>query len=180
MDTLARLLSILGHPFAAVALLALADPTRPGVAAAVAGVVIAMLAALVARQRRTGAWSTVDASDRRERPILYAVAVAGVAAGLLAATATSHRELARGLLAVLVLLAAGAALNHWIKSSLHVAFAALAAVAWLARDPLAGLALAGAVPALAWARVRMRRHSVAEVAWGAALGLAGGAVLLAG
>ena len=75
-SAIARWISILLHPFAVFAALSLVaawrlDPASlPRTAIGIA-VAVAMVWAFVLQRRRSGRWGTVDASDRRERPIPY-------------------------------------------------------------------------------------------------------------
>ena len=71
----ARWTSILLHPFAVFAALALIaawrmDPASLPRTAIGMAVAVAIVWAFVLQRRRSGRWGTVDASDRRERPVL--------------------------------------------------------------------------------------------------------------
>ena len=110
---------------------------------------------------RSGRWSTIDASRPAERPPLYFVALSLAAlAAAWFATSPGLGFLGRGGAAVCLLLVVAALLNRWIKTSLHVAFAAYAAAVLLFLNPPAGLAFLAFVPVLGWARLAMRRHSL--------------------
>jgi membrane-associated phospholipid phosphatase len=177
--TLARAVSVAGHPFVtmlAFGLLAGGLGGAAGTSALAALAVVVPIALLAARQRRAGRWETVDASRPRERPALYAVG--GVAAAFLLAVLLLRGDvgIARELGAVLLLLAVAAAANRRVKTSLHVAFAALAATALLRLGSPAGWVLAAATPAIAWSRLHLERHTVREVLAGAALGVVAGAL----
>lgn len=67
--------------------------------------------------------------------------------------------------------------TRWIKVSLHMAFAALAATALaLFRSPI-GYLLLLALPALVWSRLILGRHTPLEVALGTIIGAGAGAAL---
>lgn len=120
---------------------------------------------------KSGHWSTIDASRPAERPPLYFLALS--LAALLAAyfaTSPGFGFLGRGGAAVCLLLVSAALLNRWIKTSLHVAFAAFAAAVLLVLNRPAGLAVLAFVPVLGWARLTMHRHSLPEVLAGALVG----------
>lgn len=170
----ARWVSIALHPFAvfiALTIVSVRVLAPQALGHALIGVSAAVLAcwAFVLQRRRGGHWSTVDASKASERPLLYAVLLAiltlcwwwmrGQAA-----------PLAQGIVAVAAMLVAAAVLNRWIKLSLHMASLAFAAVSLLALWRLAGIAAACGLPLLAWARLRMARHTPAEVIGGTVLG----------
>lgn len=180
MTALARTLSIVLHPFAtmlAFALLAGGEGRNRGEALLVAAAVIVPVAALMFQRRLAGRWRTVDASERAERPALYAVAglaAAGVAAAVLLRGGSGAL---RPALAVLLVFALGAAASPWVKASLHVAFAVFAGAALLALGVRAGWAFLALVPPLAWSRLRLGRHTRAELAAGAAIGAAAALVL---
>ena len=74
-------------------------------------------------------------------------------------------------------MAACALATKWIKVSLHMAFATLAATALaLSRLPV-GYALLVALPVLAWSRLTLERHTPLEVVLGMAIGAAAGAAI---
>ncbi|MBD7986832.1 hypothetical protein H9645_02165 [Luteimonas sp. Sa2BVA3] len=179
----ARLVSILVHPV--VAMLAAAAVATDGAASpalrwqALASVAAAATAVMLysGLKTRSGRWAHVDASQRHERAQLNrfaswllfvlaaGLAMAGVHAGIVATIALSG-----------AIVLAGHLLRCWLKSSLHVAFAAFAAcIAW-PHVPATGVLLAATV-AVAWSRLALRRHLPAEVLSGALLGVAAGAAL---
>jgi hypothetical protein len=179
--SVARWVSIVGHPFVVAPLLVAAVEARrgPGTAARGAALVVLLfvlpLALLTARQVRRGAWRTVDASHPRERPVLFLVAGVGLAAlvGALA-RARPGSPLAAGAVVALALAAVSAAVTPWVKLSLHMATAALAAAVLLARGSPLGWVLAAGLPVLAWSRVALGRHRWAEVAVGLLAGAGAG------
>lgn len=182
---LARWTSIAAHPFVVVPVLVGAVEAQRGPAAAarsiatVAVLFVLPLAVLTVRQTRRGAWSTVDASDPRERPLLFLVGGVGLLAlfGYLLATQPST-PLLRGAAGTLGMLAVCAVATRWVKISLHVAVAALAAAILLGRGIALGWLLAAAVPLLAWARVAMGRHRWIEVILGLVVGAAAGVLIV--
>jgi membrane-associated phospholipid phosphatase len=185
MKRLARWISIAAHPFVVVLLLVGAVEAHRGPAAAARGVAtVALLfvlpvAVLIVRQTRRGAWSTVDASDPRERPLLYLVGAAGLLAlfGYLLLTQPAT-PLLRGAIGTLGMLAVCAAATPWVKVSLHVAVAALASAILLGLGMSFGWLLAAVVPVLAWARVAMGRHRWIEVVMGLVVGAAAGGLIV--
>lgn len=185
MKRLSRWVSVAAHPFVVVLLLVGAVEAHRGPAAAarsvttVALLFVLPLAVLIVRQTRRGAWSTVDASDPRERPLLYLVGAAGLLAlfGYLLATQPAT-PLLRGAIGTLGMLAVCAAATRWVKVSLHVAVAALASAILLGRGIPLGWLLAGVLPILAWARVSMGRHRWIEVILGLVVGAATGVLIV--
>jgi hypothetical protein len=183
--TAARWLSVLLHPFVMVGIMvgvaAAARQTRAEAAGSV-GIVtlftIAPLAILMWRQVRQGRWQNVDASDRADRPVLYGIGGVALVA-LLAYLFLLQPEsfMMRGVVAILAMMAVCAAATRWIKVSLHMAFATLAAAALaLGRSPF-GYGLLLTLPALVWARLVLQRHTVVEVALGTCIGALTAAVL---
>lgn len=140
---------------------------------------IAPLAILMWRQVRRGRWENVDASNHAERPVLYiagTIAVIALLGYLLLVRPQSF--VIRGVVATLGMLAICGAATRWIKVSLHMAFASLAATALvLMRAPI-GYALLLALPALVWSRLVLSRHTPAEVALGTIIGAGTGAALV--
>jgi len=179
----ARLVSVLLHPFAVFVVLALLAAWRldpAGIASTAAGITVAVAVvwAFVLHRRRSGRWQTVDASRPQERPALYALVLA-VALGYWWWQGAGASASAHGVLAVVGMLCVAALANRWIKLSLHMASLAFAGVALLPLLAPAGVVALSLLPLLAWSRLRLGRHSLAEVLGGSALGLAAGLLLLA-
>jgi membrane-associated phospholipid phosphatase len=136
------------------------------------------LLVLMVRQVRRGAWQTVDASRKAERRILYAVGGI-VALALLAFLLLFHSEsfLIRGTAGILAMLAVCALVTRWIKVSLHMTFAALATTTLILMGSRAGWFLLPLVPALAWSRLTLGKHTLAEVLLGLVIGAAAAAAI---
>lgn len=184
---IARWISILGHPFLLIPALVAAVTVRrlpPRQAAFLVGTVVLVavvpMLLLIARRVRSGAWTNYDISVREQRAGMYPVALAITAAtALVLAWAQVPGPILRGVLAILVLIGLAALINLWLKISLHTAFAVFTALAVLPSRGLATGALVLAL-AIAWSRLELGRHTVAEVIGGALLGavVGGGAFLL--
>ncbi len=175
--TLARVLSILGHPAVVVplgvALAARARGVPPSLQqrAIAAAIVLALLVGLYsAWQVRRGRWVHVDASQPRERSQLHAFLLPLLlVAAAAAARAGWPPAVPAGLGACAAIVAVAGLTQRRMKLSLHVAFAALVA-SWLWPAPGLALAAAAGVAAIAWSRWRLARHTSREVVAGALLG----------
>jgi hypothetical protein len=184
-NTAARWISILGHPFAPTlilvfgAALQLRSPAEAlQTSLLVAVVALLPVGALMAYQVRRGSWAHADASNRAERPLLFAVAI--VALAVMIGAVLWFRPgsfLIRGAIGSMSMLAACAILTRWVKVSLHMAFAALAATALLFLGSPLGWVLLAAMPALAWSRLVLNRHKPIEVALGVLVGIAFGCAI---
>jgi membrane-associated phospholipid phosphatase len=141
----------------------------------VAALLVAPVLALIAMRVRSGVWSDYDVSLPGHRAPFYRQALVALSLGSLL-VGWRMPELRRGLVAGWGLLIASMAANRYLKSSLHVAFAAFCAV-MLADRVIAGVALLAAVALLAWSRVTLGRHRPVEVLSGALLGALAGAAL---
>lgn len=178
---IARWTSILLHPFAVFAVLSLVAAWRldsvslPRAAIGIA-VAVAIVWAFVLQRRRSGRWGTVDASDRRERPILYALVLI-VAGGYWLWLGGRSSTTGNGVVAVIAMLCIAGIANRWIKLSLHMASLAFAGATLLSLWLPAGVAALLALPLLGWSRLRMARHTLPEVLGGSALGLLTGMAL---
>jgi membrane-associated phospholipid phosphatase len=182
----ARWISILAHPFVLTILLVASVTLQtlpPGRALLVTGVVFAgtilPMAITLRRNVRAGRCTDYDVSVREERSRMYPAALGVVSLTLLLLFLIEPpRQVFGGTVAVLALLGTAALVNLRHKISLHTAFAVFVALCLL---PL-GTALAGGGAALAaaigWSRITMGRHTPAEVASGAVLGLLVGTALL--
>jgi hypothetical protein len=181
----ARWVSIVGHPFVMVLVMAGTAAARfqtPEEAARtlviVALVTILPVGLLMVRETRRGAWENVDASNRRERPALLLWALGGLVA--LVAYVVLRRPdsfLLRGAVAALAMLVACAVATRWIKVSLHMAFGALATAALLGLGLRAGWALLAFLPLLAWSRLHLGRHRLVEVVAGSFAGAVTGVAM---
>jgi hypothetical protein len=180
-SAIARWTSILLHPFVVFAALSLVaawrlDPASlPRTAVGIA-VAVAIVWAFVLQRSRSGSWGTVDASDRKERPILY-VLVLVVAAGYWLWLGGRRSATGQGVVAVIAMLCVAGIANRWVKLSLHMASLAFAGMALLPMLPVAGIVALALLPVLGWSRLRMARHTLPEVIGGAGLGLLGGIAL---
>lgn len=176
--SLARALSILGHPLVvlpmAVMLLAVddgADRQRLSGLALLLGGLAGLVMAYSWWQVRRQHWRHVDASARTERRSLNRfLSIALAIAAVFAWTWASQRELALGLALSAALIALAMLSARWWKLSLHVAFAVFAAVllarvSWQAC--VGGLAFAAAV---AWSRWALSRHAPRDLIAGAVAG----------
>jgi len=181
--TVARVVSIVLHPFFVLAALALlaawrVDPASLARTALGIGVAIAIVSVFIWQRRRGGHWQTIDASRRQERPLLYALALIVAGAYWLwmggRASATSN-----GVLAAVAMLCVAGIANRWIKLSLHMASLSFAGVAAWSLWPAWAIVALATLPLLGWARLKMARHTVREVLGGTVLGLLSGATLLA-
>ena len=180
----ARALSIVGHPAVLMPVAVAAAASGPGappqllrvaLGTAVAVAVIVGLYSLW--QVHRGRWAHVDASHPAERSQLNLV-LAGLlcsAAGLLWALGQPPAVAAGPLLAALLVLLTHA-LRRWLKVSLHAAFALFAAA--LVWPYLPGTLAIGALAlGVAWSRLVLRRHTLAEVLTGLLFGAAFGGAL---
>jgi hypothetical protein len=170
----ARWVSILLHPFVVfigLTMLSARALAPQALGPSLIGVALAVIVtgAFVAQRRHGGHWGTVDASHRSERPVLYAVLLM-----VLAICWWWMRErapaLAPGIVAVAAMLVVAALCNRWIKLSLHMASLTFAAVSLSALSWPWALVATASLPLLGWARVRMARHTMAEVIGGTVLG----------
>ncbi len=168
----ARYLSIAGHPFIVLpASVAALSVLRGGDARAAAGLaalfVVVSIAVLVGI--RQGRFNDFDVSERKRRPGFYAVATTGTV--MLGILQRDNPGALRACLIAAAVLAVCGVLNRWTKASLHTAFALYAAGFWAAWSMSAGLAALPIAAAIGWSRVRLGRHTLAEVFAGAAVGL---------
>jgi hypothetical protein len=182
---MARWISILFHPFVMVGVMVgAAAAARQGAGGAVRAVAVTALftivpmAVLMWRQVRRGRWQNADASNRADRPILYVVgAVALVALLTYLMLVRSQSFMVRGVVATLGMIMVCALATRWVKVSLHMAFATLAATTLaLMRSP-AGYALVLMLPVLMWSRLTLERHSPPEIALGTIIGAGAGAAI---
>ena len=185
MIAVARWVSIIGHPFATTMVLVLAAALRRSTLREalttllfVALIALLPVAVLMVRQVRKGSWTNVDASNRAERPPLFTVGI--VALAVLVGAVLLFRpgsSLLRGAAGALIMMAVCAVATRWIKVSLHMAFGAFATTTLLLLRSPAGWGLLALMPVLAWSRLALKRHSLAEVMVGLVIGIAFGCAI---
>jgi hypothetical protein len=179
LKKIALVLSVIGHPFVLMPL-TVAFMVRPAkLAMAIAICMVVAMLAVIARRVAAGEWSDYDVSDREQRHGFYPIALIVVA---IAAAVSWMLHLpagfVRGLIVAGGLLATSAVLTHWTKVSLHVLIGAFCVVTLTTADLRAAALVGSLVIAVAWSRVALRRHTVAQVVIGAFLGSAFGALLV--
>lgn len=143
---------------------------------AVIGGIGAALLGLAVRQVRRGRWQHVDASRPAERRTLNGALLA-VLLGTAAVSwwLTGPSIPTRTLVAAAGIIVAALVLTPWLKLSLHVAFAVLAA--FIPGTLAAGLVLGALAVGVAWARLALRRHTLRDVIAAAACAAVAGAAL---
>lgn len=176
-QSIARFVSIIGHPAVLVPVASIWVAIDQGAPAATVQRLVVIAAGLSVfvigyslLKVRSGAWQHVDASRRDERRSLNAlliVLLAGAAALAWTRSPSPHLPVALGLLALLCTLAL--LTGAWIKLSLHVGFACFA-TALLWPHPWALAAGIAMTIAVAWSRLLLARHSLTEVQVGGGLG----------
>lgn len=182
----ARILSIAGHPALLMPCGAVwATATRGAPPAVVLVTAAASLAVVLGvgvyslQQVRAGRWVHMDASmpgERRELNLFLALLLFGIAAALWALS--QPPAVAAGLALGGAVVAVGHLLRARLKVSLHVAFAVLAAsLLWPHVPALCAAAVLSV--GVAWSRVILGRHTVADVLAGWAVGAAAGAAFQA-
>ncbi|MFN7781832.1 MAG: serine hydrolase [Lysobacterales bacterium] len=172
---LARWISILWHPVLSIAVSALwATLLAGGVARGhsvllwVGGVLAIVLGFLVWQTRR-GGWSHVDASQPKERRSLNRFLLIGLGIAAAATAQSGAAELASVLGVVTASMAVVMLSARWLKISQHCLFAVLP-MAWLWPSALASAVFAVMALLVAVSRLRLRRHTAAEVVCGLLLG----------
>lgn len=186
-NTLARLVSVVGHPLimmpaAVLAKMAVLETPMRGVGLTMAiilmicGSIFAFARHQVSRRR----WVDTDASqpaERRSLTITTAVALMAVTLALWISDMPS--ALAAGTGAAAIILLSAIMLSRWCKLSLHVSFAVFAAMLFWPH-PIIVLAGLGFAALVGWSRLKLSRHGPIDVMAGSAVGLcAGFAVLIA-
>jgi membrane-associated phospholipid phosphatase len=178
----ARTLSVIGHPGllvpAAVAVAASGPEVSPQLlpVALATALAVALIVGLYSLwQVRAGRWAHIDASHPRERHQLnlFLAVLLGGAAALLWALG-QPRSVALGPLLIGLVVALTHLLRRWLKVSLHAA-CALFAVAMVWPHPLLTPAVALLAAGVAWSRLVLGRHTLAEVLLGLLFGAAAGA-----
>ncbi|MBE5317129.1 MAG: hypothetical protein H4O13_17180 [Xanthomonadales bacterium] len=180
---LARWISSLWHPLLSITVSVLWAALRSGDLAAGRSSLLGALALLavvlgfLVWQTRRGGWSHIDASQPKERRSLNRFLLIGLAVGSVAAGLSGAPELASALGVVAACLAVVLVSARWLKISHHCLFAVLP-LAWLWPSALATAVFTAMALLVAASRLRLRRHTRAEVACGLVLGAVAALVLI--
>ena len=173
--TLARILSIAGHPFLLIPLTVAASTKGWKGTAVVAGITILPLLAIVIRNVRRGRWSDHDVSRRDQRAGLYLVAAPLVLlAALVLYFLGASTSMLRAVGAAAAMLAVGLAANRWLKISMHMMCAAFCGVLLGRLYPWTPALSIPFTAAVAWSRWKLERHTPLEIALGLVLGTVAG------
>jgi len=175
---LAQCLSLLGHPFIFVPIVALLvgwHVLTPGEAAF--GVLTIVLACLlpisiyIFRKVKRREWSDLDVSQRKDRPYLFIVGVTLLILACLILHLT-HQPPAfvRGCTAAIVLVCSGGLLNFWIKLSMHAGFAMLTSFSLWPLGAKVAFPMTIFAILVGWSRIILSRHTKLEVVIGLILG----------
>jgi membrane-associated phospholipid phosphatase len=177
--TLARILSIAGHPFILIPLMIAAATGNWVWTAVVGAVTILPMLAITLRNVRRGVWSDHDVSRHEQRGGLYRVAFPLIAlSALLLWLLDASPHFLRGFAAAAVMLALGLLGNRFLKISLHMMTAAFCAVTIIRLYPWTIYAILPFVAAIAWSRRKLDRHTWTEIVVGMVIG--GAAAWVAG
>lgn len=182
----ARIISIIGHPFVLLPLTVViasfqnASPGRAFITGAVTVLATVFPLLFIIRRRvKAGKWSDHDVSEHSERNNFYAIVIPVVAlSGLLFWFLDFPRALLTGVGISVCLLLAAMFINRRSKISLHLIFAFYCAVSLIAVGFWIGAGFILLAVAVGWSRVILKRHTLAQVLSGAALGAFAGFFLL--
>jgi hypothetical protein len=174
---LARTLSIAGHPFLLIPLMVAVATRNWRWSAAVAAGTILPLLAIALRNVRRGHWSDADVSRPDQRSGLYRAAFPLLALStLILYFLGAGPSMMRGMAAAAVMMGIGWAATPYLKISLHLMCAAYCAAVLIRLYPCSALILLPLLPALAWSRHHLDRHTWTELVVGAVVGGAAGVV----
>lgn len=182
MQKLARFVSWIGHPLVFVTLsVGIVVTTQlPAHSALVILAVlclstVAPVGLLLFLGVRSGRWRDADVSVRTERRRFYPIAIPLSAIGtLITWLIGSPHYIVRGGVVTLLALVFCAVTNFWLKISLHILFASYCTVVLFQINPICGSAALLLALLVAWSRLFLDRHTVAEAAAGMALGTLAG------
>ena len=184
--TIARIISVIGHPFVLLSLTALIvalHRTHLLRALTIGGVTVLStvtpLFFIIRRKVSAGKWSDHDVSDASERRSFYPIAITiNTLSTLIFYLLGFPHGLIVGMLISLVILLAAMLINRWSKISLHQIFAVYFAVSLFAVSYWSGAGFLLIAAAVGWSRIELERHTFGQVLSGALLGAVAGIVLL--
>lgn len=176
MTSLARIVSVIGHPLVLMPLatwVALRQaPSRPLLIALL--LVIAAVLGYSIVQVRRGQWRHIDAVQTRERKNLnlFLLAVFCALAAMAWSRGLTHGALLPGLAAAII--ACALLIARRCKLSLHLAFALYAGGVIAVSHPAPGAAVMVLAMVIGWSRLHLGRHAPPDLAAGTLAGAAAG------
>ena len=121
---------------------------------------------------KSGKYTDFDVSDQKQRQGWYIFAILlFLALTIILFVTDQPRALRLGILFSLILLVVSKLANFYIKASLHVSFSVYLAFVMMSIHIELGLLYLLFTVIIAWARLTVKRHSLAEVMVGYVLGL---------
>ncbi|WP_244140789.1 ABC transporter permease [Kaistella flava (ex Peng et al. 2021)] len=117
---------------------------------------------------KTKKYTDADVSDRKQRKGLYFF-ISGAIISYLNFVYLRYERIDFVLLFLLILLVIMQISNYFIKSSMHTALNIFVAALMFTLNPIYGLIWLGFTIAVAYSRIVLRRHSLAEVLSGAVI-----------
>ncbi len=178
-ERFARWVSVIGHPFILMPLLTgiiayhVLPPRQALIAELVAlGIVIIPAGLMTLYKVRRGTWSDLDVSHQQQRKQFYIILLPllGVIV-VIAMFANVPVSIPLGASAIVLLVAIAYLLNTRIKVSLHTGFGMFVAVTLLLINTWLGVGALILAALVAWSRIVLRRHTIAEVMVGGVLGI---------
>jgi membrane-associated phospholipid phosphatase len=182
---IARWVSIAGHPFVMIVLLVLllSWALEPAGALRITAFVVAMglipMGWLVWRGSSSRRNQTAAASQSSARPMLYLSLVTVLLLSAAYFHFVEHSAfLARGSGVTALMVVVAAAVNPWLRLSLHLTFAVYSGLILASIHLGEGLPILLMTPLLAWSRLVLLRHTLPEVIGGSVLGFGAATFLL--
>lgn len=178
-ERFARWVSVVGHPFILMPILTgvIAFNVLPLRQALIAelvalGVVIIPAGLMTLYKVRRGTWTDLDVSQQHQRKQFYAILLPllGLIA-MIALIADVPVSIPLGATAIVLLVAIAYLLNPRIKVSLHTGFGMFVALTLFLINTWLGIGAMALATLVAWSRIVLRRHTVAEVLVGGILGI---------
>jgi membrane-associated phospholipid phosphatase len=182
----AKIISVIGHPFVLLTLTVLIAALSNApleraltIGAATVLLTVVPLLFIIRRKVSAGKWSDHDVSDAAQRRSFYPLALAVTAlAALIFYLLGFPRGLLVGISIAFALQIVAMLINRRSKISLHMIFAVYFAAALVAVGGWIGAAFLLLAALVGWSRVRLGRHTAAQVVSGACLGAAAGIIFL--
>lgn len=184
--SVARMISIIGHPMLTAPLFVLIVlftgndlKSASFLTLLIIGGVFIPIVTWMFLKSKNGSYTNFDVSDQKQRRSLFrfAIPIMVVVTTVLFITHQS-RNTCLSLLFATILVVVSQVVNYFfIKSSLHVSLTLYLAFLSLAIAPILGYALMVLSILIGWSRVELKRHTISEVVVGAVIGVGIGGAL---
>jgi membrane-associated phospholipid phosphatase len=185
-EKLAKIISIIGHPFLTISLFVFVvlflnsnAKSASFLTFLIIGCIVTPLVVSMSLKTKKGIYTNFDVSDRKERYSLFSFALPLLFIVTTIVFLTKQpRNICLSLLFASIIVIVSWVVNFFIKSSLHVSLTLFLGFLAIPINTVLGIFFLALSFPVGWSRIILKRHTIKEVITGAAIGLIIGYIML--